>query len=213
MILSVAAQEAAAQQPHPFIWGMTPEEATAIFTLALVIVGAVTAAILIFQSIYIRRTVNLARDEFLSAHPPKLVVRRVAFLHDPLRIQYIVLNAGDTDATILESNATIFVDASDSSNPPFPPYSVRRDVMGTFTLRRGEQKVLEAESPNLPNSWDSIKDNTATHRVIFVGWMTYRNPGGNQRYTAFGRLYDTRSGSFKTMDRETPEYDRYEYSS
>jgi hypothetical protein len=186
------------------VW-VTAEEATAIFTFELVIVGAVTALVLYFQF-------NLARNEFLAAHPPKLVVRRVYPLSNPTRIQYIVLNVGDTDATIIESDAIIRVELSESKLPFFPHYSGKRDVMGNPTIKRGAQIVLESRSDDLTDSWELIKD--GSHRVIFIGWMTYQNAGGNRGYTAFGRIYDVQKDGFVVIAPidGMPEYDKYEYT-
>lgn len=183
------------------------------FTLLLVIVGAGQAYFLWRAVNATNDSIKLARDEFLAAHPPKIIVRRVSVLHDPLRIEYLILNVGHTDATIIESDAVIRIDTAESHLPFYPQYSGNRNVMGNITIKRGEQMPsMKSFSSELTNSWELIEK--GDYRLIFNGWITYQNPGGYRGYTAFGRIYDPKRRGFVivTQENDIPKYDRYDYS-
>ena len=70
--------------------------------------GLITAIATVFVAIFTwtlwsvtGRAVSLAREEFISTHRPKIVLREVDFVDG--RIIYILVNIGGTEATVKES--------------------------------------------------------------------------------------------------------------
>ena len=157
------------------------------------------------------KAANLARDEFLVSHPPKLIIRRVRFLPDkPGEIHYVIANVGESAATIESNNATIHIDVH-GSHPVFPPYEEKSDnAIGNHTINVRDQVLLHVHSASLANMMRLIEQ--GSHDVMFLGWMIYKNAVGTKGYMAFARVYDPSKGGFVCLNGETPEYDGYEYN-
>ena len=83
--------------------------------------------------------------------------------------------------------------------------------MGQETIAVGEQQFFYPTSEKLIKNMESILD--GSHSLMLIGWITYQNRGGNRRYTAFCRIYDSHQARFTGVDGEIPEYDRYDYNS
>jgi hypothetical protein len=157
------------------------------------------------------RAANLARDEFLVSHPPRLIVRRVRFLPDkPGEIHYIIANVGESAATIESSNATVHIDVH-GERPVFPPYEEKsNNTIGNHTINVKDQVLLHVHSASLANMMQLIE--RGSHDVMFLGWMIYKNAVGTKGYMAFARVYDPSKGGFVSLNGKTPEYDSYEYN-
>jgi len=94
--------------------------ATAVFTGLLVIVGVVTAIILIGQLFLLKRQVTLSREEFIAAHPPRLSVSNVVirrsnhsnmtwfWVGEQIRGQLYVTNIGSGVAKVVHSHCQVF---------------------------------------------------------------------------------------------------------
>jgi hypothetical protein len=81
-------------------------------------------------------TIELTRQEFLSEHRPKLIVRGVSInetkavggIHDILAAQYTIANVGDTAATIIETSDYLWLPTKGENLPPIPEYADGKTV-------------------------------------------------------------------------------------
>lgn len=215
------------------------EPATAIdrYTLLLTAFTGVLAIVSIGQGYFLLRADRNARDaielanrEFVSAHPPRIIVRRVSLdegsgsaaggISRPWKIEYIIANTGLGKATVFEGNATVAV--LENGLPAKPPFDDGIDLPYPITLETGqstpesvylEDAILAAVRNKIATaSWDKPasevlgKPVSATPNCIyFLGYLLYRDDIGTVRRTAFCRLYDFRTKRFTIV--QDPDYE------
>jgi hypothetical protein len=80
-----------------------------------------------------RASIDLARNEFISTHRPRVKVRRVQVhileVGKPFEVSYRVINTGETAANILEMNGTIlFINGDLPAVPEYDPANTARFV-------------------------------------------------------------------------------------
>jgi hypothetical protein len=173
------------------------------------------------QSRETRRLIAIARDEFTSSHPPRIVIRRVSLdqgdivigapISRPWKVQYIVANVGRANAEIFEGNAT--VKRIEAPLPAIPPFDDAGDITGPIRLGAGESGPLTVEldpqgaivqavrSGELAN----VAQGDIAGDIHFFGYMQYRDNIGIVRRTAFCRRYDIRTRRFSVVD--DPDYE------
>jgi len=214
------------------IWGMTAEEATAIFTLALVIVGALTAAVLICQSYLLRQQVIAARNEFNAVHRPKIRVRYVwpkgeLWGDGKIAIRAQIANVGITRAKIIEYSARPLVLAKDKPLPPIPEYRYKVAVNTDPYLESGSSTNLppnaDLDIPGLQVTYiqafshdDHSAIRSGERRLYFLGYVKYEDAGGRPITTAFCRVLERPTGTGSAEEigrfvRLSPENPDYEY--
>jgi hypothetical protein len=108
------------------IWIERWTGAVALFTLILAGVGA-------WQGIQLKRSVDLARDEFLSTHRPKIRIKNIWLMNEfyydsPLQISVICVNYGTTDARIIEYGVDFLIVKEGATLPPNHMFSFKRSV-------------------------------------------------------------------------------------
>jgi hypothetical protein len=175
------------------------------------------------------RSIILAQREFVSAHPPKIIVRRVSLdegsgsvasgISRPWKIQYVIANIGLGRATIYEGNATVRV--FEKGLPAIPPYADEGDILGPIVLASGESRPevvylddnTEAKSAIMAGFWDEAMETVAgpggapLPKCMYVfGYFQYRDDIGVVRRTAFCRLYNFRTKRFSAVDDPDYEY-------
>jgi len=200
-----------------FIWGMTAEEATAVFTFYLVIVGALTALVLISQSILLRRQVSAAREEFNAVHRPRIRVRHIWPIGElwggkQIAINTQIVNAGVTTAKITEYSATTLLLSAENQLPAIPQYGYRIVVRNDTFLESGHSTDLPPISEQIRPISD--EDNAAIRdgkKVLYCfGYVTYEDSKDRPRTTAFCRrlkppIYGSENGKFVLY--EDPDYE------
>lgn len=190
----------------PFIWGLTADEATAIFTLFLVVVGALTGGVLCWQACLLRQQIKLAREEFISSHRPRIIVRsfRIDMSEDkwiagnqwPIKFSYV--NVGDTTAIIQEIGVRVFGGVGPWTNGP------SRDIR--FEPQNVSKKLAVAEHEiyctndrfAIPNRTDIVSGT----RWYCIGYIIYKDEIGINRKTGFCRKFNFEE---QTWDRESDE--------
>lgn len=92
----------------------TYTENLARYTFWLVIVTAVLAGIGVWQGCQLKRSIDLARDEFISTHRPKIIIRAIYRDDAPdnetepmPQMTFSIANIGSTPATVFEISATV----------------------------------------------------------------------------------------------------------
>jgi hypothetical protein len=161
----------------------------------------------------------VAVKEFISTHRPRLIVRNITIMPNnypraPLeKIEWAVINSGDTAAEIIESNGTILegVDSFDGRTS----YSPARDTM------KGIEKIAPGSEQTFQISFDPPVD-LGTDKLMrlirgetysyFVGFIRYKDDIGNIRRTAFCRRYNVLSRRFNSADNAAQTDFDYEYT-
>jgi hypothetical protein len=175
------------------------------------------------QSRETRNLIAIARDEFTSSHPPRIVIRRVSLdqgdivvgapISRPWKVQYIVANVGRGNAEILEGNAT--VKRIEPPLPAIPPFDDAGDISGPIRLGAGQSGPLtvelDAQGPIVQAVRSGELANVAQGDIAgdihFFGYMQYRDNIGIVRRTAFCRRYDIRTRRFSVVGDPDYEYD------
>jgi hypothetical protein len=187
------------------------------YTLWLVIATGVLAVIGIFQSCAIWKQIKLAREEFISTHRPRLIVRNISLdsKEEKTDIIYSVVNAGGSEATVIQSLISVEV-----IYPRTPIRNLRadgNDVIGREVFDIGETKdfrfpvedsvassitltILADRFPDVRRftNWD---DEPTIH---FTGSLIYKDRMGKNRTSVFRRKFSS-IGFVKTND-EDHEY-------
>jgi hypothetical protein len=186
-------------------WGMTAEEHTAVATYALVAVGALTAVVLICQSILLRQTVNGAREEFRASHPPELRIKHVIARGDiwggkPVRVSLVLVNIGKSTAYIRDFNICAVVLPSGKRLPPEPTFPARNrnpvpPLARGIALHTDEMSV---HAKLTQEEQDGIFHASRTHILYCYGYVQYSDqPTGIEgfRKTAFCRTWEPQMGA------------------
>ena len=134
-------------QQSPFIWGMTAEELGAIATCLLVVVGALTALILICQSYFLRRSIKDAAEKTkidIALKLPIVVLDEMQLLQadnrypaiqgvTPERSTFTITfrNHGETPAIVTHIFAQHIVAPE---LPPEPRYTVGGSMRAGFVI-------------------------------------------------------------------------------
>jgi hypothetical protein len=167
-----------------------------------------------------RKSVDLASKEFVSSHRPKVIMRRASLYIDPddeivadatlkSGVAYVVANVGDTDATVVESNATIHVlkvrDKSEMGDIVFSaglPVSDDIRSIGDPILTPGVAYTFLAGTPddNLISAKFGARAGYA--KILFVGYVIYADANGVRRRTQFCRQYEPITERFIVADTE-----------
>ena len=111
----------------PREWWLRPDALTAWSTLALFLVGTITAIILICQSRLIARQLRLARDEFNAAHRPKIRIKHVwltgeFWSAEQIFFTLVIVNVGDAAARITEIRYGVSIIEAHHRLPQKPVY-------------------------------------------------------------------------------------------
>jgi hypothetical protein len=187
------------------------DELLAFFTGLLVLVTGGLIWVGELQRRQLKATADLMNEEFLVTHRPQLIVRRVCFNPTkPGHVQYVITNAGESEAEIVDGEVRAYIDVR-SHRPFFPVYKGDEMVtLGGLKVPIRDQLVCFAPCPGLSDKFMELIDG-GSHGVWIVGWFKYRNKGGATGYTAFGRVYDPGQRGFLTIEGERPEHDKWEY--
>lgn len=196
-----------------FIFGLTAEEATAIFTGFLVIVGTVTALIMIVQSYLLRGSVDLARKEFIAAHRPRLRASNVVIrnpIHSKTRWfwsgelvsgQLYVTNVGSSIARIVHSHCEVFW--RKGTLPMNRPYEGKtpNEFLQFPKLVPGAPAtgVFQSESP-MGADFDDLSLGSFNWRLWVMGYIEYADANDFVRRTDFCRVWTMPDERFFPVD-------------
>ncbi len=164
------------------------------------------------------KSIELAREEFIANHPPKLRVHSVILEYDyipvigggrPGEIQCFVDNIGGSMATIKERNLTF--KKLEEPMPPILPF--RESLLIEKTIFRGESTIellfLDDEVVNTLRLYEtemkggSKRTNTD---LYFFGYIDYLDNIGTIRRIAFCRQFNIITKRFTAVNDEDYEY-------
>jgi hypothetical protein len=166
----------------------------AVFTIVLALVGYTQARL-------IRRSIDLARTEYVSTHRPRIILRDVHLIGE--EILYMLVNVGDTPAIIVES--WIFAEFVEDRTRLRPLRSFGHDDLGRLTFGAGQARDLTYK---LPDEISFAIKFPASRRIgiegqppvfgerYFVGALVYTDDLGVRRRSIFRRRWNDDSLTF-----------------
>jgi hypothetical protein len=184
----------------------------AIFTGALVVVSAIQIGFLVRAEGATRHSLDLAREEFVSTHRPKLIVRQ--FQLDPIsansfiRIWHSIINVGDTEATLTftTSQAALWNPHESFWEAPGIDPVIRPILPNPITIRSGQRVSATAESA-IEVTDNQFRAILARNLIVCaVGEITYRDGLGTDRRVGFRRNYDVGADMFTASENTDQEY-------
>jgi hypothetical protein len=179
------------------------------FTFWLVIIGA-------WQGYQLKRTVDSAREEFVAAHRPKVVVRREQVRNSDTEpgISYVIANVGESEARNIRANINVrSIPASEASRflhesiPTYrsAPWEELSKQLDKPTFKSGERAFLFFKADDLvPARWASVV--RGDHRLFFFGLIQYEDSTGVTRESAFFRTYQVATSAFEKRE-DDPDYE------
>jgi hypothetical protein len=161
-----------------------------------------------------RASIELASEEFISSHRPRMILRDIYVVSgkNGHEIIYVLVNNGGTKGTIVESRIT-------TEGVP-PNQSIRNlrsygyNDLGQIIFASGEMKELTYEAPT-DVDWHIImtsvtrRDRTDEEKawtLYFVGSILYSDDAGNRRESVFRRRWDRHREAFVRVDDPDQDY-------
>jgi hypothetical protein len=197
--------------------------AIALFTIILAVAsGAQFCAVMasirearrsaIIQTQLTRKSLDLAREEFISTHRPKIIVYGVDFGGSsnederPIPVTFRYVNSGVSTAYVTEIGSRVLHLVNKVALPndvqfrlaqiPFP-IEVKSGMHG-FGI------TIDKMTPWSPRALNAL---VGKESVVCVGYLVYEDDNGTKRQTGFCREYDPSSKRWKSV-----KDDDYEYS-
>jgi hypothetical protein len=181
-------------------------EQLAEFTLLLVAFTVVLAGASIWQGILTRQSINLARQEFVASHRPRLKVRLLT--HKPfvageqIELLFTITNFGDSTARRIK----------------YAIYFEMPDINGAGEIDwHGEGKgefdqIVPGGQANVTHATDFIcpERNFIGYtwgRMIFGGTVAYLDDNGAFRITSFRRVHTQGGEAFEHLNPINPDYE------
>jgi hypothetical protein len=174
--------------------------------LALATIGLGTATLWLY--FVAERQIKLGRDEFVSTHRPKLIVRQ--FQVDPIlkdqviTIRFSLINIGDTNAIPRYTASEIGLWNSDHWEAPGISSIVQKVDLPPI---KGGQRISFTSKSNFVATEDKIRAIVAGNFIVcIVGEITYADAMGTNRRTGFRRAYDRITDKFVPSQDQDEEY-------
>ncbi len=194
-------------------WVRDPNNLTAVSTLVIAAFTIVLAWVGYCQARLIRRSIDLARAEFVSTHRPRLILRNVYQIAES--VEYLLVNIGDTKATIVES--VVIVELMERGNRFAPLRTMDRNDIGRIEIAAGEPKELSCPIPPEASFWIKwpdarrigVEGPPIVQDLYFVGAIIYADDLGVKRRTVFRRQWSDSSLTFLRLhpdDQRDHEY-------
>jgi len=184
-------------------WTALATVVIAVFTVCLFIATGV-------QAWLTREAIRLAREEFISSHRPRLIVRDVALERDDRGdvrlVRFRLFNVGETDATVVESVVDIVSDGNSALAAQVNSTNI--DYLGKGKIPAGGAReyrcpVSEDITLMLHPIVATLSPNISP---VFFGAVLYQDDVGTKRRMAFRRIYDSERARFVPSDDPEHEY-------
>jgi len=197
-----------------FCWLLKPDNLTAISTLTIAAFTIVLAIGSSVQAWLTREAIRVAREEFISSHRPRIVLRDVdmASAAEGHEIYYMLANSGDTRGTIIES--WVIAESVPPDKLARNLRSFGHDDLGRLVFAAGEMKDLTYRCPTdvawLLATYSAAGkqhiDTTKLWNLYFAGAILYSDDAGNLRRSVFRRRWDFERECFCRVDNPDQEY-------
>jgi hypothetical protein len=182
------------------LWQWLAHDAAGFFTAVLVVVGAVQLVFFIWQLRLIRTSltatqnaVDLARQEFIATHRPRVVVR---YIQGPFRnedgyrfIWITIVNTGINDAVIEQFGADLALRRDEDDEWETPGLDADPKTIEPIVLTCGQRHVFTATAKSSDATDQAIfRDTWDDHQLCAVGVVRYKDGNGVARHTGFFRV-------------------------
>lgn len=155
-------------------------------------------------------SVDLAREEFIASHRPKIIVRNFGIMDGeipngkPINIFFVAANIGESTGKIVEvRSATVVLGAKEELPLDFSfPFSEKFD----FNLVSGTHEVFPANGCTPLENTESMKVYAGDYAFYCIGTLAYIDEIGIRRETGFCRRYYSREGRWEVIGSQ------YEYT-
>lgn len=183
--------------------GWSAETWTAIATVSIAAFTLVLMAATIWQGRFTSKMINLAREEFIATHRPKVrvrAVRRFAPENAFWSARAIIINCGESGAVIdavdmrLMNRDEIEPALDNAIVDIFPAHQPSTDKT---PLVPGARRVLFQTSIIQRNTMDEILDET---NICVIGRIVYLDKNGTQRQTGFFWAWDSQRHRFGPVE-------------
>lgn len=149
---------------------------------------------------------DIAQNEFVSTHRPKIIIRNVHFedtfkADASFNVEFRYINIGEVKADIELIEADVF--ASRRDDVGFEKRPLVKCEYDKISLMPGESGIGSIKRVNHQNPTGSMADED---RIFCVGCVQYRDDAGIHRQTGFARVYDGDTKRFCQSDDEEYEY-------
>ena len=165
------------------------------------------------------KSIELAREEFIATHRPKLRVHSISFTYnctieaEGWNVQYLIDNIGESSAIINKCKFTF-----KKLKEPFPvhlPFSDESPLIEKVFIKSGEstkgsicQFDKETRGAVLfhKTALDGGSQGRNSNDLYFFGYIDYTDNIGTNRRTAFCRQYNIKTRRFTKVEDEDYEY-------
>jgi len=180
---------------------------TAIATIFIAVFTIILATVTRYQAILTKKTIDLTREQINKTYRPRLRVRRITLQKtggDPIQCNYLVVNVGETLATLKNHEITLSVQSTNNTTKPIEHYL----SLECRELRPGESaefstgRIFSAEF-EFDCGWAISSGGSA---LKIRGMLEYEDSLGIMRRTGFLRTYDATLGRFRPSDDIEEEY-------
>lgn len=187
-------------------WFWKPENLTAISTLAIAAFTVVLAWVGYCQARLIRKSIDLARQEFIATHRPKIIVR---FIQGPFnepedgrQFAWLTLvNVGETRGTIVGLGRDL---ARRVGRGGWLPPGLAADLrqINPVVLESGDRFVVDVRAQTAPTDSTIAEDIWPGVELCAVGVIQYRDDNGKLLETGFLRIWDESDGFVPSKNSE-----------
>jgi len=202
-----------AGEPHEEATKENAEQAIAKYNYWLTLVTFILAVATTGLGIIGIYQIRLARAEFIASYRPRLILRNVYQIAES--VEYLLVNIGDTKATIIESAITI--ELMERDNRFAPLRTEGRNDIGRIEIAAGEAKELSRPLPGNAIFWIKwpearrigIEGAPIAYDCYFVGVIIYADDLGVRRRSIFRRIWSDHTLTFLRLapdDRTDHEY-------
>jgi hypothetical protein len=159
-------------------------------TSVLAVAAVLQWLVMLWQTLQIRKSVDLANKEFIAAHRPRLRLQRVSNINlwggSSARAILEVANVGDSDARIVEVGVDLF---PRSGNPGDFPYNAQPRQVDTIVIAAGKIAHVDVRGGRAISDNDLGRINDGTLQLCLLAAINYLDGSDIPRTVSAFRIY------------------------
>lgn len=181
---------------------------TAAATIVIAIFTIVLACVTRKQGRLTQQSIDLARDEFMASHRPKLIVRHFQ-LDDPVRdqvitIRFAIVNIGDTEAIPRYWATEVALWNGANWEPPGIDEVIKPISLPPIANGQRAQVAIHSRFNITSDQIEAVEQNKLI--ICAVGELTYADGLKTNRRTSFRRNYNLSTKMFDASPNQDQEY-------
>jgi hypothetical protein len=163
------------------------------------------------QAAQIQSQIDLARNEFLATHRPKIRIKHFMLANDiwqgqPITANLTCLNNGTADA-IPQQVGLRYEVVKEGGSLPLDPAITGRGVSGGRVGCGLNWRIEKLDADRTLASQESADIQQGRSKLYCVGFVSYLDGSGRMRITGFCRVLNLQSGRFDKVDDPDYEYE------